>query len=158
MDEQVSVKALGNVYYIHGEADVMTAVMGTFTFAQQLNFSPTTTSEIATIVSELATNIVKYAAHGRIELAEIQRYSELEGESGSEQGIRVIARDSGPGIAHIEQAMAEHFSTGGSLGMGLPGVQRMVDQFELKSLTQTSGTEPCGTTVTVIKWGKSNAV
>ncbi len=154
MDEPVSVKALGDVYTIDCEADVMMAVMGTFTFAQQLNFSPTATSEIATIVSELATNIVKYAGSGRIELAEILR----EFERKTQHGMRVIARDFGPGIAHIEQAMAEHFSTGGSLGMGLPGVQRMVDQFEIQSFTEASDTEKRGTIVSVIKWGNDDAV
>lgn len=154
MDDPVSVKALGNIYSIGCEADVMTAVMGTFAFAQQLNFSPTATSEIATIVSELATNIVKYAGSGRIELAEMLREFELR----SEHGIRVVARDLGPGIPHIEQAMAEHFSTGGSLGMGLPGVQRMVDQFEIQSFTEASDTARRGTIVSVIKWGRDDAV
>ncbi|ASA55366.1 anti-sigma regulatory factor [Vibrio gazogenes] len=155
MDEQpVSIKTLGDVYTIDCEADVMMAVMGTFTFAQQLNFSPTATSEIATIVSELATNIVKYAGNGRIELTEILR----EFEQKTERGIRVVARDFGPGIPHIEQAMAEHFSTGGSLGMGLPGVQRMVDQFEIQSFPEASDTETRGTIVSVIKWGNDDAV
>ncbi|MDW6093929.1 ATP-binding protein [Vibrio rhizosphaerae] len=154
MDEQVSVKALGNAYHICSDADVMSAVLGVFTFAQQLDFSPTATSEIATIVSELATNIVKYAGSGRIELAEMQRACGRV----TKHGIQVIARDFGPGIANIEQAMAEHFSTGGSLGMGLPGVQRMVDQFEIQSFTEASGTKQCGTTVSVIKWGEDDAV
>ncbi|SIO92788.1 ATP-binding protein [Vibrio spartinae] len=154
MDEPVSVKALGDVYSIDCEADVVMAVVGTFTFVQQLNFSPTVTSEIATIVSELATNIVKYAGRGRIELAEIMHDFERK----NEHGIRVVARDFGPGIPHIEQAMADHFSTSGSLGMGLPGVRRMVDQFEIQSFTEASGTETRGTIVSVIKWGNDDAV
>ncbi|MDW6001936.1 anti-sigma regulatory factor [Vibrio mangrovi] len=149
MDEQISVKP-GSVYHIGCESDVMTAVMGTFAFARTLNFSSTTTSEIATVVSELATNIVKYAGEGRIELAEMIH--------GSACGIRVIASDRGPGIAQIEQALEEHFTTGGSLGMGLPGVKRMADEFQIESSVGRSSTEKSGTIVTVIKWGTSHAV
>lgn len=81
---------------------------------------------IATAASELATNIVKYAGEGELILRIVQRSERL--------GIEIIARDDGPGIRDIEQAMQEHFSTTkGSLGLGLSSVKRIMDEFEIKS-------------------------
>jgi serine/threonine-protein kinase RsbT len=66
--------------------------------------------------------------------------------AGSRMGMEVIVRDRGPGIEDIQKAMADHYSSGGTLGLGLPGVKRMMDEFELTS-------EPGkGTTVTIRKW------
>ena len=93
---------------------------------------------IATAVSELANNIIKYAGSGEILLTRIT--------GGSQMGIEVIARDRGPGIEDIQKAMADHYSSGNTLGLGLPGVKRMMDEFELTS-------EPGKRTmVTIRKW------
>jgi serine/threonine-protein kinase RsbT len=62
------------------------------------------------------------------------------------QGIQLVAHDQGPGILDIPQALRDGFSTSGSLGLGLPGVMRLVDEFEIVSA------ESCGTTVTAKKW------
>jgi serine/threonine-protein kinase RsbT len=93
---------------------------------------------IATAVSELANNIIKYADRGEILMDRIN--------AGSRVGMEVIARDRGPGIEDIEKAMEDHYSSGNTLGLGLPGVKRMMDEIEL---TSEPGKE---TTVTIRKW------
>ena len=93
---------------------------------------------IATAVSELARNILKYAVSGEIRLRQV------DGPSG--RGIEIEAVDRGPGIEDPEAAMRDHFSSGGTLGLGLPGVRRMMDEFSLES---TPGE---GTRVTAVKW------
>jgi serine/threonine-protein kinase RsbT len=94
---------------------------------------------IATAASEVATNIVKYAGKGEVTLRIIQRDGRV--------GVEIIAYDEGPGIGDIEQAMQEHFSTTrGSLGLGLPSVKRIMDEFEIKSERGR------GTIVSAKKW------
>ncbi len=78
-----------------------------------------------TTVSELARNILKYAGRGTIRLS-------CYGELGTE-GIEIQAEDRGPGIADVEAAMRDHYSTSGTLGLGLPGVRRMMDSFTIDS-------------------------
>ncbi|MBG0761383.1 anti-sigma factor [Vibrio cidicii] len=125
-------------YNIASEADVMSAVMGSFNVARQIGFDDGRVSEISTSVSELAMNIVKYAEYGRVELALIT--------NGTSVGLRVTARDSGPGISNVEDALREHFSTGHSLGLGLPGVQRMMDSFVIQTELNK------GTIIVTEKW------
>lgn len=93
---------------------------------------------IATAVSELARNIVKYAGKGEIIIAPVQK--------GYRVGIEIIAQDRGPGMLNVEQAMTDHFSSGGTLGLGLPGVKRMMDEFEINSVLEQ------GTRVAIKKW------
>ncbi len=93
---------------------------------------------VATVVSELATNIFRYAGSGAITLRCIHGEDNI--------GIEIIATDSGPGIADIDQAMQDHFSTNNSLGLGLPSVKRIMDEF---SITSQLGR---GTTCRVRKW------
>jgi anti-sigma regulatory factor (Ser/Thr protein kinase) len=80
---------------------------------------------VATMVSELCTNIIKYAERGTIRL--------LRREDDDGVCIEIEAQDNGPGIADIALATSDHFSTGGTLGLGLPSVRRMADDFELTS-------------------------
>ena len=101
-------------------------------------FSGTDQTLIATAISELARNIVSYAGRGEITLGAI--------EDAGRRGILVVARDDGPGIPDIPLAMSDGYSTGKSLGLGLPGARRLMDEFEL---TSTPG---AGTTVTMRKW------
>jgi serine/threonine-protein kinase RsbT len=94
---------------------------------------------IATAASELATNIVNYAKEGEVTLRIVQR--------DERSGIEIIARDHGPGIRDIEKAMQDHFSTRkGSLGLGLPSVKRIMDEFKIESQLGH------GTTVSALKW------
>jgi anti-sigma regulatory factor (Ser/Thr protein kinase) len=93
-------------------------------------------SVIATIVSELGSNVLKYARQGSLELRRVRH--------GGAPGVEITARDAGPGIADVELALEEHYSSGRTLGLGLPGVRRMADDLEI---TSTDG----GTTVRVRK-------
>ena len=93
---------------------------------------------IATAISEVARNIVVYANRGEIVLSAVQQ--------GTRRGVLVIARDQGPGIPDIPRAMRDGFSTGKSLGLGLPGAKRLMDEFEIASEVGK------GTTITMRKW------
>lgn len=106
--------------------------------ASKLGFSSTDSTLIATAISELARNIIMYAKQGEITVCPV--YSQ------EKQGIVVIARDNGPGIADIRQILQEGYSTSRSLGLGLPGVRRLMDEFEIESELGK------GTVVTARKW------
>jgi serine/threonine-protein kinase RsbT len=120
------------------EADVTRALLEARMFAKSMAFSDVETQMIATAVSELARNIIKYADKGEIIIDQV--------EKGHYTGIEVTARDKGPGIEDIEQAVTDNYSSGGTLGLGLPGVKRMMDEFEIQSV------EGQGTTVIIKRW------
>jgi serine/threonine-protein kinase RsbT len=123
---------------VRDETGIAWSVMEARKVAMAIGFDEVNCQMIATAVSELANNIVKYAGRGEIIMARIVARSQA--------GMEVIARDGGPGIEDIQKAMADHYSTGDTLGLGLPGVKRMMDEFELAS-------EPGKrTTVTIRKW------
>ncbi len=123
---------------IRGETEVRRAVLESTRFAQETGFDETRSRMIATAVSELARNILKYAGSGQLRL---RRVSSSRGA-----GVEIEVSDHGPGIADVEAAMSDHYSSSGTLGMGLPGVKRMMDEFDLHS-------EPGrGTRVTARKW------
>lgn len=123
---------------INSDQDIVTARQKGRALAIELGFSTGDATLIATSISELARNIVSYARTGEITLKIIH--------ASIRQGISIIACDSGPGIRDIRQAMRDGFSTSGSLGLGLPGVRRLMDEFEI---TSEAGQ---GTIVTVKKW------
>ncbi len=87
--------------------------------------SATDRSLIGTIVSELGSNIIKYAGRGQIKIAQISREDAVD--------VEIWAKDQGPGIVNVSLAMKDHFTTGNTLGLGLPGVKRMADDFMIKS-------------------------
>jgi serine/threonine-protein kinase RsbT len=123
---------------VRNETGIAWAVMEARKAAIATGFDEVICQMIATAVSELANNILKYAGRGEILMDRII--------AGSRVGMEVIARDRGPGIEDIQKAMADHYSSGNTLGLGLPGVKRMMDEVELSS-------EPVkGTTVTIRKW------
>jgi serine/threonine-protein kinase RsbT len=123
---------------LESERDVVFARNEVRQLASALGFRALDQTRLATVTSELARNIVKYAGSGRI-IAQ-----PIEGVRG--KGLRLIFEDSGPGISDVDAAMCDGFSTGGGLGKGLSGSKRMVDEFEL---TSTPG---AGTRVSVLKW------
>ncbi len=123
---------------IETEADIVLARSRGREVAGRLGFSSTDLTIIATAISELARNIVEYARRGEIDL-------DVIGQNGG-KGVSIIARDDGPGILDIDQAMQDGFSTGRGLGLGLPGVRRLMDEFEIDSEIEK------GTTVKVKKW------
>ena len=105
---------------------------------EQMGFDKVRQYLIASAVSELSTNIIRYAKRGTISLRVFF--------NGHKKGFEVIALDQGPGIPSISDAMAESFSTGNGLGLGLPSVKRIMDEF---SITSAPG---AGTRITAIKW------
>jgi serine/threonine-protein kinase RsbT len=123
---------------INTDIDVVAARQKGRELATVLGFVSTDSTLLATAISELARNIIRYAKKGEILIASVQ--------SGDRVGITVVARDDGPGIAHISLAMQDGFSTSGGLGLGLPGVKRMMDEFHLVSDANN------GTKVTIKKW------
>jgi serine/threonine-protein kinase RsbT len=124
---------------ISSPSDILVARQKARSLAREVGFSsPTDLTLIATAISELARNIVLYAKQGEVVLDTIQQNGKC--------GIAIVAKDEGPGITNVNQAMQAGYSTSGGLGLGLPGVQRLMDQFEIVS---TIGK---GTTVTAIKW------
>ncbi len=123
---------------IERETDIVAARQAGRQLAAQIGFTTTDQTLIATAISEVARNIVVYAQKGEVVIARI--------EDGARIGVQVTARDSGPGIENLELAMRDGYSTKNSLGLGLPGARRLMDEFHLASeLGQ-------GTTVTMKKW------
>ena len=123
---------------IQREADIVLARQAGRQLAAQLGFSMTDQTLIATAISEVARNIVVYAQQGEIVLVRAQ--------DGTRIGIQVIAIDEGPGIDNKDLAMRDGYSTKNSLGLGLPGARRLMDDFALESEIGR------GTTVTMKKW------
>jgi len=123
---------------ILSDSDVVKARQVGRTLAASLGFSQTDQALIATAISELARNIVLYARSGEVRVDALR--------NGGRRGMLVIARDDGPGISDIERAMEPGFSTSGGLGLGLPGVRRLMDDLKVESKRGR------GTTVTARKW------
>ncbi|MGH9868505.1 MAG: anti-sigma regulatory factor [Candidatus Polarisedimenticolia bacterium] len=123
---------------IASDADIVTARQRGRAVAARMGFSSIDLALIATAISELARNIVRYAGRGEIHLALLN--------DGGREGVQVVASDSGPGIPDIGLAMQGGFSTSGSLGLGLPGVRRLMDEMEIHSEVGK------GTTVKARKW------
>ncbi len=123
---------------IEREGDVVTARQKGRELAQSVGFSGSELTLIATAISEIARNIVVYAQRGEISLNAVSE--------DHRQGIVIVATDHGPGIPDIARAMEDGFSTGKSLGLGLPGARRLMDEFDIISEIGK------GTTVTMKKW------
>ena len=123
---------------IEREADIVLARQAGRQLAAQLGFSSTDQTLIATAISEVARNIVVYAQHGEIVLN--------KADDGVRVGIVVVAIDNGPGIDNKEMAMRDGYSTKNSLGLGLPGARRLMDDFALESEVGR------GTRVSMTKW------
>jgi serine/threonine-protein kinase RsbT len=123
---------------INADVDIVDARQKGRALATTIGFSAGDSTLIATAISELARNIVIYARRGEVILKSIERHGR--------NGIVVVAKDNGPGIVNIEQALRDGFSTSGSLGLGLPGVRRLMDEFDIISEAGR------GTAVTITKW------
>jgi serine/threonine-protein kinase RsbT len=123
---------------ILSEGDIVTARQSGRALAAEAGLSSTDRTLVATAISEVARNIVQYAQRGEIILTIVGH--------GALTGIQVTARDYGPGISDTELAMRDGYSTANSLGMGLPGARRLMDEFTLTSVPGE------GTVVTMKKW------
>jgi serine/threonine-protein kinase RsbT len=124
---------------IESDNDVVTARQRARELAASLELTSTDQTLLATAISEVARNITTYASRGEVVLSIVR-------DNGGRQGIQVIARDDGPGIDDIELALQDGYTTGGGLGLGLPGARRLVDEFDIESAPSR------GTTVTLVKW------
>ncbi len=120
------------------EEDLFVARQRGQTLAHELGLSAADVVAIATAISEVVRNILKYAGRGELQLSVTEK-------SGA-RGLLVVATDAGPGIADVEQAMRDGYSSGRTLGLGLSGARRLMDEFAIAS---TLGQ---GTTVTMTKW------
>lgn len=123
---------------IADDADIVTARQQGRDLALKIGFSGSELTVIATAISEIVRNIVVYATKGEVQMSAVRE--------GGRHGILIVARDSGPGIADVSRAMMDGYSTGGSLGLGLPGARRLMDEFDIVSAPGA------GTTVTMKKW------
>lgn len=123
---------------IREDSDIVAARSAGRSVAERGGFGGSDLTMIATAISELARNILKYAREGEIVVEAVQQNGRT--------GVSVIARDEGPGIADVGLAMQDGYSSGNSLGLGLPGTRRLMDEFEIVSAPGH------GTTVTAIKW------
>jgi serine/threonine-protein kinase RsbT len=124
------------------EPDVVLARQTGRTLALQLGFTESDPMFVATAISEIARNIIVHALRGTII---VRRLSE-----NGRVGIEVVATDEGPGIPDIEKAMQEGYSTVKSLGLGLPGARRLMDEFEISSVVGR------GTRIVMRKWLRAN--
>jgi serine/threonine-protein kinase RsbT len=122
---------------IGGDADVAAAARAAREAAERCGLSPVEAQNVATAVSELAGNAVKYGGGGEVVLAPAER--------AGRRGLTVTVRDSGSGIADVAAALRDGVSTGGSLGLGLPGARRLMDDFAIDS---GAG----GTVITMARW------
>lgn len=127
---------------INSEYDIVTARKKGRELAARIGFSSAEQVAIATAISEIARNIVQYARRGEMSIGIARQ--------GDRCGIVIVARDEGPGIPDIDLAMQDGYSTGGGLGLGLPGSKRMMDEFDITSTVRK------GTTVTMKKWMRKN--
>ena len=123
---------------IDREPDIVEARRAVREAATKVGFGVTDITRIVTAASELARNIYRYAGRG------VMYWQTLDGDHRS--GLELRFQDHGPGIPNIEDAMSEGYSTGGGLGMGLPGAKRLMDEMEIQSGVGQ------GTTVIVRKW------
>jgi serine/threonine-protein kinase RsbT len=127
----------GSRIMIRTDADIVSARKAAREAAIAVGFGSMELTVIATAVSEVARNIVRFAGVGEVLIEPLKRPA---------PGLRITARDSGPGIADVEQALSDGFSTYAGLGLGLPGARRLMDDFEISSEVGK------GTTVILTKW------
>lgn len=121
-----------------GDQDVVLARQLVRKLAQKCGFSLIDQTKLVTAASELGRNVVKYGGGGEMRWEIVH--------AGSRQGVRLVFADDGPGIADIEQAMTDGWTSGGGLGMGLSGAKRLVNDFAIDTEVGR------GTRVTIARW------
>ncbi len=133
-----------SVIPIESDGDVVNARQQARAMASALELTSTDQTLLATAISEVARNITAYAVRGEVVLSVIE-------DDGGRRGIRVIARDQGPGIENVELALQDGYTSGGGLGLGLPGARRLVHDFEIETALGR------GTKVTLVMWERESA-
>lgn len=127
---------------INAESDLLRVRSVLRAEAQRAGLGLTAATKLVTAGSELARNIVRYATHGQ------GMVSIEQAVSGGRLGVRAVFTDIGPGIVNLDLAMTDEFSSAGSLGLGLPGSRRLVDEFSIDSGPGR------GTTVVIAQWNR----
>lgn len=128
---------------VRHDSDVAVARLAAKALAGQLGFDRTAGEEIALAVIELASNVVKYAPGGQLTLTPLEQASRV--------GLEVLSQDSGPGLPDVERALTNGFSTSGSRGVGLGAVNRLMDEFDIRSQPRR------GTRIVCRKWRRDYA-
>lgn len=126
---------------LKSDLDVLKARQQGKELAAALRFTNTELTIIATAISEIARNTVLYAKTGCLRLQVIQQ--------GQRRGLLIMIKDQGPGIADLDLAMQDGYSTSRGLGIGLPGARRLMDEFDIASEVGK------GTTITMKKWERA---
>ena len=126
---------------IRTDADVVTARQEARTLGAGIGFTSTDLTLLATAISELARNTIEHGRGGSVRLRTVV--------NGVRKGLRLDFVDNGPGIANVELAMQDGYTTGNGLGLGLPGTRRLVDDFELDT------TPGAGTRIRMVKWTRA---
>jgi serine/threonine-protein kinase RsbT len=123
---------------IQSDKDVVVARQRGREIGAQIDFSSTDLTLIATAISEIARNVVRFADHGQLRIRII--------EDPTRRGVLIVAQDVGPGIPDVQRALEDGYSTYGGMGLGLPGSRRLMDEFHITSEVGK------GTTITMTKW------
>src|ERR1044071_4263911 len=111
---------------IRREDDIVVSRQRAREIAKRLGFGAVDQSRIATAVSELARNVVRYATNGRGEV--MIRDVDAAPGARARVGIEIVVSDEGPGIPDIDRALSDGYTSGGGMGMGLPGTRRLMDE------------------------------
>ena len=128
----------GEARPLRAEDDVVRARQAVRQWAVELGFSLVDQTKLVTAASELARNTVVYGGGGTLHMEAL--------EDGARRALRLVFEDQGPGIADVEQALKDGFTTGSGLGLGLGGARRLVNEFQIHSAPGE------GTRITVVKW------
>jgi serine/threonine-protein kinase RsbT len=123
---------------VSSDQDVVRVRQLVRTIAVAVKLSLVDQTKLVTAASELARNTLVYGGGGTVEVGRV--------ENGRRTGIRIVFADQGPGIADLELALTDGYTTGGGLGLGLSGARRLVDEFDIDTLVGR------GTTISVTKW------
>ena len=134
----LTIESPETVCSIDSEASLVTVRGRVRATAVQLGFGIVDQTKLVTAASELARNVFRYAGSGRMIIEEL--------DDSDRRGIRVTFEDNGPGIDDVELALRDGYSTGDSLGIGLPGAKRLVDELTIDSRPGE------GTTVVITAW------
>ena len=132
--------AAGHVVAIANDADVVVVRQAVRALAAQAALSLVDQTKVITAASELARNTLVYGGGGTAELAVVR--------NGARSGVRAVFVDHGPGIANVELALTDGWTSGTGLGLGLSGSRRLVDMFDLDTEVGS------GTRVVIVKWGR----
>ena len=127
-----------SAFSLREDRDVITARSGVSEWAKEIGLTTLERTMVVTAASELARNTILHGQGGEMSLEVVRE--------GPREGLRLTFEDQGPGIADIDRALEDGYSTGGGMGLGLPGARRLASEFELRSQAGV------GTCVTIVRW------